>query len=121
MPRRHDDLFGRIASFRALHAAATRAIKGKRRKPGAAIFMADLETELLRLERELNGKTYKPGRYLAFAVHDPKPRTVSAAPFRDRVVHHALHDVVGPIFERGFIHDSYANRIGKGTHRAVAS
>ena len=120
MPHRHDDLFGRIASFRALHAAARRAIKGKRRKPGAAAFMADLETELLRLERELNAKTYQPGRYLAFEVHDPKRRMVSAAPFRDRVVHHALYDVVGPIFERGFIHDSYANRVGKGTHRAVA-
>ncbi len=120
MPRRHDDLFGRIASFSALHAAARRAIKGKRRKPGAAAFMAGLETELLQLERELNAKTYQPGRYLAFEVHDPKRRIVSAAPFRDRVVHHALYDVVGPIFERGFVHDSYANRVGKGTHRAVA-
>jgi retron-type reverse transcriptase len=119
MPRRHDDLFDRIASFRALHAAARSAVKGKRRKPGAAAFMADLETELLRLERELNAKTYQPGRYRAFEVRDPKRRVVSAAPFRDRVVHHALYDVVGPIFELGFIHDSYANRIGKGTHRAV--
>jgi RNA-directed DNA polymerase len=120
MPRRHDDLFGRIATFRALHAAAKRAIKGKRRKPGGAAFMADLETELLRLERELNARTYQPGRYLAFEVRDPKRRTVSAAPFRDRVVHHALYDVVAPIFEGGFIQDSYANRVGKGTHRAVA-
>jgi retron-type reverse transcriptase len=82
--------------------------------------MADLETELLQLERELKSGCYRTGRYLAFEVHDPKPRTVSAAPFRDRIVHHALYHVVGPIFERGFIHDSYANRIGKGTHRAVA-
>jgi RNA-directed DNA polymerase len=120
MPRRHDDLFGGIASFPRLHAAARRAIKGKRRKPGGAAFMADLETELLQLERELTAKTYQPGRYVAFEVHDPKRRMVSAAPFRDRVVHHALYEVVGPIFESGFIHDSYANRLGKGTHRAVA-
>ena len=61
-----------------------------------------------------------PGKYVAFDVYDPKHRVVSAAPFCDRVVHHALCAVVGPIFERGFIDDSYANRIGKGTHRAIA-
>ena len=120
MPPRHDDLFGRIASFPALHAAAKRAIRGKRRKPGAAAFMADLEVELLQLERELKCHCYRTGQYLAFEVYDPKRRVVSAAPFRDRVVHHTLYHVVGPIFERGFIHDSYANRVGKGTHRAVA-
>jgi retron-type reverse transcriptase len=119
MPRRHDDLFGRIASFRSLHAAARRAILGKRRKPGAAAFTANLETEILRLERELFAATYKPGRYVRFEVHDPKPRMVSAAPFRDRVVHHAACAVVEPIFERGFVHDSYANRTGKGSHRAI--
>ncbi len=45
---------------------------------------------------------------------------VSAAPFRDRVVHHAFCAIAEPLFERGFIHDSYANRTGKGTHRAIA-
>ena len=119
MPRRHDDLFGRIADFRALHAAARRAILGKRKKPGAAAFMANLETEILQLERELLAATYKPGRYVRFEVHDPKPRMVSAAPFRDRVLHHATCAVVAPLFERGFVDDSYANRTGKGSHRAI--
>ena len=63
---------------------------------------------------------YRPGRYTVIEIRDPKRRMVSAAPFRDRVVHHAFCRVVEPIFERGFIHDSYANRRGKGTHRAVA-
>jgi RNA-directed DNA polymerase len=120
MVRRHDDLFDGIASFRALDAAAHRAVAGKRRKPGAAAFMANLERELLRLERELQDGSYRTGRYLELVVRDPKRRVVSAAPFRDRVVHHALVGVIGPIFERGFIHHSYANRVGKGTHRAVA-
>lgn len=120
MPRRHDTLFPDIASFPALHAAAKRAVLGKRRRPGAAAFMANLETELLRLERELLEGRYRPGRYVEIAIRDPKPRIVSAAPFRDRVVHHAVHDRIAPLFERGFIHDSYANRAGKGTHRAVA-
>jgi retron-type reverse transcriptase len=120
MPRRHDALFEAIASFRALHGAALAAVKGKRRKPGAAAFMANLERELLRLERELGDGSYRPGGYTTFVVKDPKERFISAAPFRDRVVHHALCAAVEPIFERGFICDSYANRVGKGSHRAVA-
>lgn len=120
MPRRHDHLFDEIASFPALLAAARRAVKGKRRKPGAAAFMAELETEVLRLERELRAGRWRPGGYVTIPVRDPKPRMVSAAPFRDRVVHHALCHVIAPLFERGFIFDSYANRCGKGTHRALA-
>ena len=96
------------------------AARGKRRKPGVAAFLARLEHEVLRLERELLAGAWRPGRYVEIAVRDPKPRIVSAAPFRDRVVHHALCAVVEPVFERGFVHDSYANRRGKGTHRAVA-
>lgn len=119
MPPRHDALFDAIASFAALRAAARRAVIGKRRKPGAAAFMANLERELLRLERELIEGSYRPGRYTVIEVEEPKRRLVSAAPFRDRVVHHAVHAVVAPLFERGFVHDSYANRVGKGTHAAV--
>jgi retron-type reverse transcriptase len=113
-------VFERIASFQALCAAAQRAARGKRRKPGAAAFLANLEGNVLRLERELRDGTWCPGPYTVIEVCDPKPRRVSAAPFRDRVVHHALCTVVEPVLSRGFIHDSYANRIGKGTHRAVA-
>ena len=120
MTRRVDDLFPGIASFAALEAAAQRAACGKRRKPGVAAFLARQECEVLRLERELLAGTWRPGRYVEIAVRDPKPRTVSAAPFRDRVVHHALCVVIEPLFERGFVFDSYANRPGKGTHRAVA-
>ena len=120
MPHRHDRLFDGIANFRSLHAAALRAVAGKRRKPGAAAFMANLETGLLQLERELQAGEWRPGRYVEIEVKAPKRRLVSAAPFRDRVVHHAVHAAVAPLFERGFIHHSYANRTGKGTHRAVA-
>jgi RNA-directed DNA polymerase len=120
VPVLHDNLFGAIANFGALHAAYRRAVNGKRRKPSAAAFAANLERQLLRLERELLDGTWRPGRYVELRVLDPKPRLVSAAPFRDRVVHHALCAVVEPLFDRGFIFHSYANREGKGTHRAVA-
>ena len=75
---------------------------------------------MLQLERELQTGRYRPGPYRTIEIFDPKHRLVSAAPFRDRVVHHAFCAVCEPVFERGFIHDSYANRAGKGTHRAIA-
>jgi retron-type reverse transcriptase len=119
MARRHDSLFPRIASFQALRRAAKKALLSKRKKPGAAAFAANLEREVLKLERELREGRYKPGRYVEIELFDPKHRIVSAAPFRDRVVHHALMAQVGPIFEAGFIAQSFANRTGKGTHRAI--
>ena len=120
MPKRHRNLFDGIASFPALMLAASLAARGKRGKPGVAAFLANLEKEVLRLERQLKDGSYRPGRYKKIEVFDPKHRVVSAAPFRDRVVHHAFCAVCEPIFERGFVFDSYANRVGKGTHRAVA-
>ena len=119
MAKRHDHLFDRIASFDALYASAKRAVIGKRRKPGASSFFANLERELLSLERRLKDGTYRPGRYVTIEVHDPKKRLVSAAPFRDRVVHHALCHVIQPIFEAGFIDNTFANRKAKGSHRAI--
>jgi hypothetical protein len=67
----------------------------------------------------LQAEQYRPGPYHSFYIHDPKRRLISAAPFRDRVVHHALINVIEPLWERRFIFDSYANRVGKGTHRAL--
>ena len=109
--RRADDLFDRFATFEALCAAALRAAAAKRRVPGPAAFLANLETEVLGLERELQSGAWRPSGYVSFEVHAPKRRLISAAPFRDRVVHQALHAVVAPLFERGFIEHSYANRV----------
>ncbi len=110
MPKRPEFLFDRIADFSALVAATRRAVRGKRRSPGAASFLAGMEKRCLRLERDLRSLCWRPGDYAVIHIKDPKPRRISAAPFRDRVVHHALCHEVEPIFERGFIHDSYANR-----------
>lgn len=120
MPKRHNDLFDDIASFPALRAAAKRAAKGKRRSAAAARFLSGLERNVLRLERDLRDGRWRTGPYKVMQIRDPKPRRISAAPFRDRVVHHALCAVIEPLFERSFIHDSYANRAGKGTHAGIA-
>jgi len=85
-----------------------------------ACFLLNLEGELVRLREELASGQYQPGAYRTFVVREPKPRIISAAPFRDRVVHHCLTRVLEPIFERRFAHQSFACRKGKGTHRALA-
>jgi len=84
-----------------------------------ARFLFDLENSLPRLRRELDAGTYHPGPYRCFAVRDPKPRLISAAPFEDRVVHHALTQILEPIFEKRFSPHSFACRKGLGTHRAI--
>jgi RNA-directed DNA polymerase len=114
-----DGLFPTIASFANLHLAWRKAARGKRGQPGVASFELNLEGALLRLQEDLLAGRYRPGPYRSFTIRDPKHRLISAAPFRDRVVHHALCNVIEPLFERTFIGDSYANRIGKGTHAAL--
>ena len=117
--KRHGQLFEQMIAFENLLAAARQAQKGKRYSEPALRFNADMDRELLRLRDELSAKTYCPGAYRTFEIVEPKRRLISAAPYRDRVVHHALCNVIAPIFERAFIRDSYANRVGFGTHRAL--
>lgn len=117
--KRYGNLFEEIVSFKNLLTAAKKAFRGKKDKTRVARFYFDMEKELLRLREELLNKTYKPRPLRKFQIREPKPREIGASDFRDRVVHHALCNVIEPILERSFIHHSYACRIGKGTHRAV--
>ena len=115
----YNQLFRQIYPFECLWEAAKKSEKGKHNRAATLRFRFHLERELLRLEKELKNKRYKPGPYRTFYVYDPKKRLISAAPYRDRVVHHTLCTVIEPLFEKSFIHDSYANRKGKGTHAAI--
>jgi RNA-directed DNA polymerase len=119
MAKKFYDLFAGLVSFDNLHLAYRKAAKGKRGQPDVAEFEFHLERNLFTLQEQLATQTYRPGGYHSFHIRDPKRRLVSAAPFRDRVVHHALCNLIEPLFERTFIGDSYANRIGKGTHAAL--
>ena len=112
-------MYQQLYSWENLLLAYRKASKGKRGHSNVAEFEYRLEDNLLQLQHELREKTYRPGEYHSFYIHDPKKRLISAAPFRDRVVHHALCNLIEPVFEKGFIFDSYANRIGKGTHKAL--
>jgi RNA-directed DNA polymerase len=111
--------FSQIVSWDNLLLAYQNAARGKRGRLSAAHFEHQLADRLLQLQADLTDGSYSPGAYTHFYIHEPKRRKISAAPFRDRVVHHALCQQIEPIFEARFHPHSYANRVGKGTHRAV--
>jgi len=115
----YTNLYPQVCSWENLLLAYAKARKGKRGQTPAASFERKLEYNLIDLRNELVARTYQPGAYHSFYIHEPKRRLISAAPFRDRVAHHALCNIIEPIFERSFIFDSYANRKEKGTHRAI--
>jgi RNA-directed DNA polymerase len=117
--KRYGQLWEQITSFENLWNSAKQAQRGKRFRDNVLSFNYNLESELIALQYELQTQTYQPSEYRTFEIVEPKRRLISAAPYRDRVVHHALCNIITPIFERTFIFDSYANRIGKGTHRAL--
>jgi len=117
--RRLGGIWPRVVSFDNLLLAYRKARRGKGRNPDVARFALELEKELLCLQRELQDGSYQPGAYRLFRIYERKPRTIAAAPFRDRVVHHAVMNLVEPTLDRTFIHDSYACRRGKGVHAAV--
>lgn len=116
----HEGLFDGIVGVPNLERATVVAAKGKRDKPEVARFLAEAVVALPRLSSELASGSYRPRPYRQFRIRDPKPRTISCADFRDRVVHHAVCDVIGLLLERRFVFESYACRVGKGAHRAAA-
>ena len=117
--KRYGNLWPQIIAFENLLKASRQAQKGKRFRDNVLAFNYHLEQSLHSLQTELTTQTYHPGPYRTFQVMEPKQRMISAAPYRDRVVHHALCNIIVPIFERTFIGDSYANRVSYGTHRAL--
>lgn len=114
-----DILLPHVVTWENLWTAYHKAARGKRGRAAAASFEFKLSDQLLALQDELISGRYRPGAYRHFIIHEPKRRLISAAPFRDRVVHHALCNIIEPLFEARFHENSFANRKGKGTHRAI--
>jgi len=115
----YSNLWPQITSYEALYLAYRRARRGKRESAAVARFSYDLEGQLGTLQRQLLNETYQPSSYYAFDINDPKPRRIYAAAFRDRIVHHSLIAAVEPIFDARMIDDTYACRVGGGTHAAL--
>ena len=111
----HKNLYKEIFSLGNLTLAWRKARKGKTQRDYIIDFEDSLIENLLRLHEELKNHTYAPKKLKIFILRDPKTRKISKSAFRDRVVHHALCNIIEPIFDKSFIYDNSANRKGKGT------
>jgi len=109
-------MYEKVYNYQRLYEAYERARKAKRYRNEVLQFSYALEENLIKLQNELIWHTYKVGEYNSFIVHDPKIRQIVALPFKDRIIQHSLNAAVEPIFEKRMIYDSYACRVGKGTH-----
>ena len=115
----YSHLFNEIISFDNLQDAYQKARSRKTNTPAVNEFDKQWLLHLAILHRELRERTYLPQPLKKFILRDPKTRTICVSAFRDRIVHHALINILQPIFEPRFIHDSYASRKGKGTLAAL--
>ena len=110
----YNNLYAKIISLENLILAWKKARKGKTKKDYVINFEEELFCNLMALHYELKYKSYKPKELVTFVLRDPKTRVISKSNFRDRIIHHAVCNIIEPIFDKTFIHDSCANRIGKG-------
>ncbi len=111
--------YAELYSYDNLLLAFKKARKGKTLRPEVIEFERNLNENLLQLRMELLFHAYRPEPLKSFLIRDPKTRIINKSAFRDRVVHHALCNIIEPLFEKRFIYDSYANRKGKGTLAAL--
>lgn len=114
-----NNLYPEIYNLSNLILAWKKARKHKTKKDYVIEFEANLIENLLQLQKELRNQTYFPQPLKTFILRDPKTRVISKSDFRDRIVHHALVFIIEPIFDKSFIYDSCANRIGKGNLFAI--
>jgi len=115
----YKNLYEEICSINNLANAWRKARKGKTKKEYVIEFEKNTRENLLELREELINQSYKPRPLVTFILRDPKTRKISKSDFRDRIAHHALYNIIDLIFERIFIYDSCANRIGKGNLFAI--
>lgn len=118
MPTTYNNLWPQVVNFENIFNAYKAAARGRRYTESALGYRQHLEENIINALNLLTWKQWTPSRFREFFVYDPKERLISAPPFKDRVVHHALVRVIAPLFERKFIADSFACRAGKGTHAA---
>jgi len=120
MGKRYKNLFEKIVNIDNLRLAYKKAVKGGNRyTAGHLKFKENLEANLFLLQEQLETEIYKHGEYHTFKVYEPKERIIASLPFKDRVVQHAINNIVEPIFENMFYKTSYACRKNKGTHKGV--
>ncbi len=118
--KRANNLYRRIHEYENLRVAFVKAARGKCNHPAVLEFRKNFRENIHGLRRQIADQNLQVGDYSFFKVFDPKPRNICAAPFRERVLHHAIMNVCEPVLESCAIFDSYACRTGKGNRKAVA-
>lgn len=116
--RQVENLWEPFVSFENLYSAWRKAFRSTKNTESCQ-FAFELDRQLFALQTELIHGTWLPGPYKYFTIKEPKKRIISVAPFQDRIVHHALVNVLEPVWEPIFIYDSYATRKNKGAHAAA--
>lgn len=119
MSKQIKNIYKEICSYENLNRAYLNARKGKRFRDEVLHFSFNVEENLMEIREELINHTYTVGKYREFFVWEPKKRLVMALPFKDRVIQWAIYQLVNPIFDKGYIFDSYGCRENKGTLKAV--
>lgn len=117
--KRAGGLFERVLAYENLRLAFWRASRGKRERDETRAYRQRLDAELVRLRDGLADGSYPVGNYRTFVVYEPKERLICAAPFCERVLHHALMNVCAPLFERWLVADTFACRPGLGQTAAL--
>lgn len=117
--KRHGYLFEEAFTKENLYQAYLNASRHKHKKRACFNFERRLARNLDRLYEAIHDGTYKPQPYYTFTVYEPKARKIYAPSFCDLVVQHAIYRVIYPIFNPTFIDQSFACRIGRGTHKAA--
>lgn len=117
--KRIGHLYESVASAESLWEGYLGAKKSKGGRRGCFQFEKSLGRELNQLQEELESNTYRPRPYFKFIVHEPKTRDIYAPSFRDCVVQYAIYLKIMPIFDKTFIDQSFACRVGLGTHKAA--
>jgi len=119
MVKTYNKLYGSICSLENIRLAWSKARNGKTLKKYVIEFENELEKNILKLHLELRNQNYQPFPLKMFVIRDPKTRIIHKSNFRDRIVHHAIINIIEPIFDKIFIYDSYANRKGMGNLKAI--
>ncbi|MDD3808226.1 MAG: reverse transcriptase/maturase family protein [Candidatus Pacebacteria bacterium] len=112
-------MYSKICDIENIYDAYIKARRNKRYKEEILRYSYNIENNLENIKHDLEAKTYKHGKYYEFVVNDSKKRVIKAAPFKDRIIHHAVCNIIEPIFDKKFIYDSYACRKDKGLHKAI--
>lgn len=117
--RRAGNLIERIADYDNLQLAFIKSCRGKQCKAEVRMFRERYDENIRGIRESLLSGNAVVGDYSYFTIHDPKERLICAAPFRERVLHHAVMNVCHDVFDRALIYDTYATRRGKGVYAAL--